>query len=722
MAFSYAEYKKKKQDQNQNTDDASGKDSTFAGSSERERGTGSFSYSTYREEQKKKKAGSSVQDWLNSSNEFLNEVNQFYSGWQNNTTRNSIYQNRAENLISIADKWREQYANNAEAISQIDSVVSVLSDAKKYVQERHNNYSQWASADDYDAWKSKETFISQYLEDPEKATSTLDYQDDWLKEGQYRMEKNKILGAEDFQDYSQYASTKADNWWDKIWSQYSMGYDDLTYEYINNQDDIRSEISSKSRSFRSDTKDSESVFSENHYDYMTDDEVSIYNYYYAKEGKEKAEEYLNYLGSILEARANNETVENTTKFASEHPIASSVLSVGTSIGSGFEYIEDVLDYGVDKITGKDARLGTNELSLMTNTVRGTVSDMVEWEIGGWDAGAFLYNTAMSGADSLAAGTVFGKFGGAVLGLSAAAQGTNDALERGMSDGQAFWNGLFSGVFEGLFESISIGNFNKLKEVAPESIKDIFKNLGKSMLVNASEETLTEIANIGYDTLINGEFANYTWEELKNGAWKDALFQVLEAGASGALMGVGMSGAGNAIGYHNSSSAAKQTYGSDPGALVGEALEIDPNNAYAQKMQGRLDSGKSLSGGQLMKLNNQVVEGDMQSIQSAAAQRLTELGETGDVEATAAALAKRFSGQELTRKESQLIQNSQYGRRVSTEMNPQNIQSGGFTSGWAEQIGTKRINADEYSRIVEAAQLPQEAAETIGEESCCRSAE
>ena len=51
------------------------------------------------------------------------------------------------------------------------------------------------------------------------------------------------------------------------------------YEYINNQNGIRDEISSKSRSYRADTKDSESTYEENHYDYMTSDEVSIYNYY-----------------------------------------------------------------------------------------------------------------------------------------------------------------------------------------------------------------------------------------------------------------------------------------------------------------------------------------------------------------------------------------------------------------------------------------------------------
>ena len=92
-------------------------------------------------------------------------------------------------------------------------------------------------------------------------------------------------------------------------------------------------------------------------------------------------------------------------------------------------------------------------------------------------------------------------GGTVLGLAAAAQGTNDALSRGMSDGQVFWSGLFSGVFEGLFKTISIGQFKSLKEVSPKNIKDLFKNLEKSMLVNSSEEMLTEIAYIGYDTLV-----------------------------------------------------------------------------------------------------------------------------------------------------------------------------------------------------------------------------
>jgi uncharacterized protein YukE len=133
-------------------------------------------------------------------------------------------------------------------------------------------------------------------------------------------------------------------------------------------------------------------------------------------------------------------------------------------------------------------------------------------IGNWDAFDFLYNTGMSGIDSLAASVLPGGAGSVLLGLSAAAQATNDALDRGMSQKQAFWNGLAAGIFEGVFEKWSIGNFRGLKEVASTHAKDIAKNIAKSMLVNASEETLTEIANIAYDAIVNGDFSQYDYEE------------------------------------------------------------------------------------------------------------------------------------------------------------------------------------------------------------------
>ena len=665
-----------------------------------------------------------ISSFITDANDYLENAHSSYNGLGYSNAA-STYASMAESVVGLRSRSgaiARYLRNNRDALepeyydelsSTLESFSQSMNEYQKAFYDADKFYSQFESEDVYNEWKNKEDFISAYLEDSEKAMETMEYDDSWLKEARGR-EDMKALEAEDFQDFSKYASTKTDNWWSKAWSQYSMGYDDLTYEYINNQDDMRSEILRQSAVFNADNS-LHSAEKFTIYDHMTDEEVSVYNYYYAKDGKKRADAYLDSIKTTLEARKNNIMIENATKFATEHPWAASGLSVMTSLGSGFEYIEDVLNYGGDMITGKDASMGTNELALKTNAIRGTVSENVDWEIGNWDAFDFLYSTAMSGADSLTSGLVFGNLGGVVLGLSAAAQGTNDALARGMSDGQAFWNGLFSGVFEGLFETFSIGNFNKLKEVAPDSVKAIIKNLGKSMLVNASEETLTELANIAYDTMINGDFANYTWDELKNGAWKDALAQVVEAGASGALMGVGMGGIGNTTGYLRGSSQAKHAYGDNPGALVGETLEIDPENAFAQKMQGRLNKGKKLSGGQLLKLHNEIVESDINSIQSAAAKRLTELGETVDVDTIAAALAKQAAGHELSRAERKAISNSNYGSRVADELNVENIQSGDHAPKWVEQIGTRRINAQEYGRILEAAQQPQETAETAGEQ-------
>ena len=670
-----------------------------------------------------------AQTWLKNHNNYLTNYKDRYSSrkgtyedsyvadagdWLTTiTSQKENFDKEANSILTMLDRYGDYL--DPEWASSIKNALTGAStqqaDILKYATSDKDYWSQFASPDEYGLWQRDEGYKSKYsgksYEDIRAAMDTLEDGDEkqWLDSFQHKTttkETSEMLGAGDLQEYGKYASTAQKGL-------FKPEYGDIHYEIINGNEDAWSKVAMKQAWGNISDNELSRLHS---YEKMTEDEIAVYNYYYAKEGKERADAYLDSISGMLEGRYNYQTLADTKEFAEEHPIIGSGMSVVTSLGSGFEQLNNVIDW---KVLGNDKALKSNLLTQQTNVIRGTVSDQVDWEIGNWDAFDFLYSTAMSGADSLVSGLVFGNLGGAVLGLSAAAQATNDALDRGMSDGQAFWNGLVSGTFEGLFETVSIGNFNKLKEVSPESVKDIIKNLGKSMLVNASEEALTELANITYDTLINGEFANYTWEELKTGAWKEALAQVIEAGASGALMGIGMGGIGNAIGYYKGGQEARQTYGADPGALVGEALEIDPDNSFAQKMQGKVDGGKKLSGSQLMRLNNQVVAGDMNAIQSAGAQRLTELGETGDVSTIAAALAKQAAGQQLSRAEKQAITGSQYGKRVANELNTENIQSGDYSSQWAESIGTNRINAQEYSRMLQAAEATQEATKTTGEQ-------
>lgn len=348
--------------------------------------------------------------------------------------------------------------------------------------------------------------------------------------------------------------------------------------------------------------------------YMTKDEKQVYNAYFAGGQYDKAEEYYQLLLPELKKRKESEDLGKVANFTDKLAGSGipSALSVLSSLGSAVEYVGDAANYLVDRsIDPYSAEMDTNILAKTTNAIRGTASEKLNLEIAGFDVADFVYNTGMSGLDSLAASVIPG--GGVVLGLSAAAQATNDALERGMSSEQAFWNGAISGVFEGLFESISIGKFKSLQEGVVKGGKDIAKNIAKSMLVNASEEAATELANILYDTLANGDFSNYenmvrqymsegmTPEEAEARAKDDLFWQVVESAASGAIMGAGFGGIGSAKAYSNAKNAALDTYGSDSQAVIDESLALDPNNKLAQRLQGKLEVGKAPSTSKLGKL-------------------------------------------------------------------------------------------------------------------------
>ena len=451
---------------------------------------------------------------------------------------------------------------------------------------------------------------------------------------------------------------------------------------------------------------------------LTEQEKDIYHYYFGIGAYEEADAYLASLQDDLQTRFEAQELERTAEFAKEHPVLASGVSVGTNIASAAETLRDLFDFAAKKDLGRD------HAADMTNVIRGTVSDEVDWEIGNWDAFDFLYNTTMSGVDSFVNGAAFGGAGAAVLGLSAAAQGVNDALDRGMTDGQAFWNGLASGVFEGVFEKISLGNLKSLKELPVNEVKDLAKNIAKSMLVNASEEMLTEIANITYDSLLNGDLSAYetavrqymdagmSESQARAKARGDFVLRVVEAAASGGLMGAGFGAIGSAAGTANTNDLMKKQYGGAEKELVAEALEINPDNAYAKKIEARLDRGKSATGNQIRKLVYQnetaMTAQDRANIKQAAEARLTELGEVDGVSELAQILSKQAAGQELTRAERRALESSRYGKRVANELSPENIRSGEYTSGWAQGIETNRINVDEYNRMIEAAQTAQEA--------------
>lgn len=527
-----------------------------------------------------------------------------------------------------------------------------------------------------------------------------------------------------------------------------FGTGDYIYDFINDLGGKRTKLVKGSNS---------SPYSK--YAQMEDDEIDMYNYLYNTQGKDAANEYLDYLEITLDRREMAAYQGNAQLISDKVPFLSSALSVPANLMSGIGALEVSGQKAVkgiqESITGEySGPVNYNRASMypsvFSSTVRGTVSQKIADSTGvislsenehpvlsrilNGKSLADVYQLGMSMVDSaaVAAMTAMGVPGGTyLLGGSAATQGILDAVANGATDNQAIFMGLLNGTFEVLFEEYEIDGL--LKNISGGT----FGNIVAQMLTEGAGEGFTTIANSISDAIVMG--ANSDWEkniekyiadglsqeEAMKQALLDAVIQVGWDFAGGAVMGGLSTAGGMAIGnvsdalYMNPQRNAenKAMYGDYQQDLVSEAMEINPDNAYAQKLQKFLNEGNDLSGRQITKLVQQNEKAmrsqDMNAIRSAAEARLTALGETGNVSAVASALAKQVSGQKLTKAEQQIISGSKYGIRVANELNTENIASGEYSSAWAERIDTQRINPQEYSRLLEDAQSAQKVAEYTG---------
>ncbi len=286
----------------------------------------------------------------------------------------------------------------------------------------------------------------------------------------------------------------------------------------------------------------------------------------------------NNIGELAEYRKYITESESTDKFTEamgeiteEHPVASTALNLAlmpARIITGAQGHLSANDNQTDlRLNPKDSSYA---LTRANKEKRETIGEGFEDGVLKASTKKFLYETADSALESLAAGTLFGPAGGAMLGLNAMNESVIDSLESGATNEQAFVNGIAAGVFEGIFESVSLGNLRALKEVPVKTIKDAIKNIGKSVLVNFSEEANTELANLMFDYLYNGGASQYyeavtaligqgySEKEARNRVILDMAKQVGMAGLGGALMGGTFGSYGSAAGAVNYNSQLKDT--------------------------------------------------------------------------------------------------------------------------------------------------------------------
>lgn len=256
---------------------------------------------------------------------------------------------------------------------------------------------------------------------------------------------------------------------------------------------------------------------------LTPEEQARYYYLYNTQGADKATQY----AADLEENLRQRQLQNMYEWSQKNwgtGFLSSLASIGTNIYASLEGAGNMVNY---LMNAGLSELEASNAARYTNALRSGVADSSNSAIA-----AFLYNTMMSGADSMIASLIPG--GSLLLGASSAAQKINSEIDRGASSEEAFWSGLAAGTFEMLFESASIGNIKKIRNFVESgsigTIKDALKQVAVSMGVNATEEMATEVANIMWDSLVTG---------VEDWRGMDSVMQVVESGLSGALMGGGM---------------------------------------------------------------------------------------------------------------------------------------------------------------------------------------
>ena len=516
----------------------------------------------------------------------------------------------ANSYKSVLDNW-----------DNISSVYSQYKDADSYtVAKKNAMYDEQFKGLTYDDVQSKlkeyaadsdeYKYLSGYtnysdLNDFNKAIENAkDKKSDYYKNLETKRNVYKLDGtfdlykhymdAEDYKEKSEYKPSKGkkDKWWQDT--------SDNIYEYINDFDGkTRTRLQSNHDKYQVDAPIyTPSEYADMGLDYLTDDEIGVYNYIYATKGKSEANKFLSEMKITLNKRATDETTEGIKKAVDDSAVTSALLSIASipmNVGGAI--------YGaVESLSGENNPYSIyHGVSNIASDVRAEVgSNIAEktkgLEILGQNVPSFLYNTGMSIGDSVMGIASFGKFYTPLMGMSAYQQKSKELTEAGEDENTIFYTALASGAAEAVFEYMSIDQLLKIKNV------DSFINIVKAAFIQAgvegSEELFTETANILADTFIRGDSSElsklkkdlkargYSDKEINTEIAKQVGGQIGWAFAGGALSG-GVMGSGASVNsYSEMSSLGKSIKGNERTADMLDIAGLTPQESEAYKAYTR----------------------------------------------------------------------------------------------------------------------------------------
>ena len=316
-----------------------------------------------------------------------------------------------------------------------------------------------------------------------------------------------ILKASDYTELSKSGESKR-----KI-------FGDARYDYINNIGNFRAQSDVQQAQGRG--KDY------GKYAFMTDNEIGVYNYLYATQGKKAANAYLSDLEPELDKQWYTGTNRATTEALGKNAATRTLASAMTVAAQPTRTITSMIAMADDAVrTAKGQEINPyskwRQASNITQDLRADTSQHIEETNPGMGGkvGSFVYNTAMSAADSamnalvakgigeavgLTGDTLMKAtniLGSALMSSEAASLSIAESKEKGYSNAGALALGLTRGAIE--YASEAVGGEWVIRKIKANPLSFV-KSMALTMIPEGMEEVMSDAANGVVNLAIDAAF-------------------------------------------------------------------------------------------------------------------------------------------------------------------------------------------------------------------------
>ena len=512
-------------------------------------------------------------------NNYINSVSDIYSTYNSrfyNQEGNPIDAYR-ENAVAEYDEYVKQNENIAinrslltGLLNQNKDIIDTTTYTKatdfltksesdlENIGKTYEFYSSFGSADAYNAWKVEEE----------------------AKEA----EKQKIMGADDFAEYSQIgANIKNPEYVDALgwlqigtWRPFGEDVGNIVTFSRDNLDEINKRV------VANDGRHDDTILGDYRYKFMTDDEVAIYNYYLGKGDSKSAKEYLLSLDEQLNQRFGYEISRNVS--------GKRFLEMTFAVGAGLD----------QWATGMKELFNGGEAKPITPTQYASSTIREELD-GGWGVTYDAANATGNMLPSILIGSLpipgARVAGAATLGLSAAGNAKAEMLRLGYSEGQAWAYGTLIGASEAALQYLMSGIeglggkaagkiASKFALSVDNALAKIAIRYGTNIVSEGLEEAIQTTLEPIYKALVTGE--EFTPAELDEIVYS-ALLGGIVAGGFGVPGSIGTTA--KYIGSNYATGKALNSKGISIENLAEVSGKSLDSNSYGNRLAQRY-SGKS----------------------------------------------------------------------------------------------------------------------------------